>query len=158
MNGNGAKAAAIRDALDGMSRPAIAAKYGMSDGWAGGVITESGRSGRMTKVRPSANGGSSASGVSPPPMPAPRAIAPRKPQRGKPRWPLVVIVVLGDLIVLAVTLRVSYAHVRHLAEIAGQGDLSAWYPLGVDGLVLVCAGVLVWDQVAGRATSRVAQA
>ena len=130
------RAAAIADAKAGMSRPELMEKYGMSNGWAGGVITESGRPG--TRGRLAANGGSSASGVSPPPKPTPRAID-RKPvatvsRRRQQRDP---IKIAATAVVLAVGLAVSYSHIVHLAVLAGAGWWAWVMPLPLDAMALV---------------------
>lgn len=118
-------------------------------------VRQAGTVSREWKVRLAANGGGPASGVSPPRMPAPRAIAPKRtasvrPRHGKAPWYLVTVVVAAIGMVATVTFTISYSHIRHLALESGLAGHAGMYPLGIDGLVIACTGFLMVDKLNGR--------
>jgi hypothetical protein len=128
---------ARQDAAAGMSRAEIAAKYGMSDGWAGIRIRESGRT----------KGGSVATGPVPvvvtdgkrevPPPARTRALAkPKAADRGPLDW--AVIAVVG-----VVVATVSYSHIVDLAVLAGHGWRAYLAPIALDGLAI--AAIRAWQ-------------
>jgi hypothetical protein len=100
-----------------------------------------------------ANGGSSASGVLPPPKPAPRAISPQvkgkagslssprsKARRLADRGPLdwAVIAIVGITVAA-----VSYSHIVDLAILAGHGWRAYLAPIALDGLAI--AAIRAWQ-------------
>jgi len=85
--------------------------------------------------------------------PRPKAARPAAPKAARPARPrattppaLVAVAVLAAATVALVTAVVSYAHVRHLAAVAGAGDLAYVLPLGLDGLVVLCSCTLLVDR------------
>jgi hypothetical protein len=137
-NGNGdVNEAARRDAAAGMSRADIAAKYGMSNGWAGIRVRESGRT----------KGGSVATGPVPvvvadgkreaPPPARTRTVTKTKAaSRGTVDW--AVIAVVG-----VVVATVSYSHIVDLAILAGHGWRAYLAPIALDGLAI--AAIRAWQ-------------
>jgi hypothetical protein len=79
-----------------------------------------------------------------------RPRTPRPSKGGHVPVAFVVVTGLGVTLVAAVAAVASYAHLRDLADTAGMGALSAWLPLGVDGLGVSATASLLVDRQRGR--------
>ena len=128
--------------MAGMSRAEIAAKYGMSDGWAGGIIRDSGRT-RSRSVAADAVPAVVSNGNRdvPPSARSKPATRPRV-KAGKTRDPVRIVLAA---IVAAVMAAVSYHHIVELALLAGAGWPAYVLPLALDGMVALAIRCLVVD-------------
>jgi len=76
--------------------------------------------------------------------------------RVAPGWATRVVTVAAVLLVAAVAAVVSYAHMREVAERAGEGWRALLLPLSVDGLVVAGSMVLLTRRRAGLPGGRLA--
>jgi hypothetical protein len=128
---------ARQDAAAGMSRAEIAAKYGMSDGWAGIRVRESGRTqGRSVAAGPVPVVVADGKREAPPPARTKTSARPRVADRGTVDW--LVIAVVGMTVAL-----VSYSHIVDLAMMAGHGWRAYLAPIALDGLAV--ASIRAWQ-------------
>jgi hypothetical protein len=138
-NGDGrdVEALARADAVAGMSRPEIAAKYGWSTGKAGRIRREAGvtvRNGAPVAVPPvAADSPGEAAPVARSKAKVPRRV---KPDRGTVDW--LVIAIVGVVVAL-----VSYSHIVDLAVLAGHGWRAYLAPIALDGLAI--AAIRAWQ-------------
>jgi hypothetical protein len=127
-NGSFDREAAKADAIAGMSRPALVAKYGISDGTAGNIRREAGVTGRGKEVTaepvPKLLAPARATAASRP-RPKPKTVA----DRNAIDWAIIGIVA-------AVGAIWSYSHIVDLAIAAGHGWRSYLLPIAIDGLVI----------------------
>jgi hypothetical protein len=124
-NGDGKRAAAIEDAKAGMSRADIAAKHGMSDGWAAGIRRAAGVTTRKEVA------------AEPVPTVAPaRATGTATRQTRKRKVPAGMIVSAAAVALVAAL--ISYVHIMCLAlGVPPPRWLGYLAPVPLDGLVVV---------------------
>lgn len=160
-NGNGhdvrEQARQMFRANPGLRREDVAAHLGMSPRWVGTVKAEVKAEARNGAVTPVPVAGTNGTREVPRPARSNKPATRTSARRGKAPWPLVALVIGASLMVATVTAVVSYTHVRHLAATYGAGNLAGVYPLGVDGLVAACGGILIWDRIIGMPTSWLAR-
>jgi hypothetical protein len=127
-NGSFDREAAKADAVAGMSRPELAAKYGISDGTAGNIRREAGVTGRGKEVAAGPVpklGQARVTGTATRTRPKPKTVA----DRSAIDWAIIGIVA-------AVGAIWSYSHIVDLAIAAGHGWRSYLLPIAIDGLLI----------------------